>query len=77
MSSHKRTLVLEGSPISALHLVNYLMSIVRMDIRRKERGLAKFAPREGQDPAEAETARKHLEEALAFRRQAYEELRKL
>jgi len=46
----------------------YLRSLVRMDIRKKERGLAAFAPRPGQAAAEADALRAKFELNLAFRR---------
>ena len=43
-------------------------SLVRMDIRKKERNLDKFAPKPGQDVVEAEMVRADFREKLSFRR---------
>ena len=47
---------------------DYLRSLVRMDIRKKERTLAKFTPKPGQDAVEAETVLAEFREHLSFRR---------
>jgi hypothetical protein len=54
----------------------YLTSLVRMDIRKKERGLEKFAARPGQTAREAADTKEQLECNLAFRRSVLERLRK-
>jgi hypothetical protein len=53
----------------------YIGSLIRMDIRKDERGLAKFAPRPGQSPEDAAAARKKLEDALTRHRAAYAALK--
>jgi hypothetical protein len=53
---------------------DYLRSLVRMDIRKKERGLASFVPRLGQSHAEAAEVRAKLERSLEFRRGVLEML---
>jgi hypothetical protein len=53
---------------------NYLRSLVRQDIRKKERNLAKFTPMPGQSAEEAAEVREKFERDLAFRREVYESL---
>lgn len=53
---------------------DYLSSLVRMDIRRKEKSLARWAPRPGQARSEAEAARDHIAERLKFKRAVLEVL---
>lgn len=56
---------------------NYIRGLVRMDIRKRERGLAKFAPKPGQLPEVAALIREQMESRLAFRRGLYERIHKL
>jgi len=53
---------------------DYLRSLVRMDIRKKERGLAKFAARPEQSREDAAAVRAALELNLEFRRGVLEML---
>lgn len=55
--------------------LDYLAGLVRMDIRKRERALAKFAPKDGQDPAETEAVREKLAGQLAWKREVLEALR--
>jgi hypothetical protein len=48
--------------------LGYLASLVRMDIRKRERAVAKFAPRPGQDPAEAAEFLAKMENHLEWKR---------
>lgn len=52
----------------------YLASLVRMDIRKDERGVAKFAPRPGQSDAEVAEALAKIVAALKRHRSTYEKL---
>jgi hypothetical protein len=54
--------------------VDYLRSLVRMDIRKRERALAAFKPREGQPLEEAEQIRAKQAEVLAFKREVHDAL---
>lgn len=62
-------------PSEHREFVKYLMSLVRMDIRKKERSLEKFAPRPDQAPDEAAEVKKKFEGDIAFREQAYDWLK--
>jgi hypothetical protein len=46
---------------------DYLRSLVRMDIRKRTRALARFAAKPGQDPAEAEAVREKMAGDLAWK----------
>lgn len=46
----------------------YLQSLVRMDIRKQERGLAKFARKDWQTEEEAESFRQEILRKIGFRR---------
>jgi hypothetical protein len=56
------------------HQLNYLRGLVRMDIRKRERALARFAPKPGQWLAEAEEARAKQERHVVFARATLHEL---
>lgn len=45
--------------------VAYLLSLVRMNVRKRERNLANFAPKAGQDPAGAQAVREKFTADLA------------
>jgi hypothetical protein len=48
--------------------LDYLASLVRMDIRKRERALTRFAPKPGQSGVEAAEVRLKFEQHLAFLR---------
>jgi hypothetical protein len=48
--------------------LGYLASLVRMDIRKRERAVAKFTPRPGQDPSEARQFLAKMEDHLEWKR---------
>jgi hypothetical protein len=50
------------------HQLGYLSSLVRMDIRKRERAVTRFRPRPGQDPAEAAEFLAKLENNLEWKR---------
>lgn len=54
--------------------IDYLRGLVRMDIRKKEKSLAKVVQKPGQTEADAETFRALLRVNLAFRRELLAEL---
>jgi hypothetical protein len=45
----------------------YLRSLVRMDVRRKQKSVDRFAAKPGQGASEAAAALDHLKEGVAFR----------
>lgn len=53
---------------------HYLRGLVRMDIRRQLRKIARFAPMPGQSAAEAALVLEHFTERLGHMRAAYRAL---
>lgn len=53
----------------------YLESLVRMDIRKRQRGLGKFAAKPGQGAAEAQAVREKMARDLAWKQLVLEALR--
>ncbi len=49
--------------------IDYLRGLVRMDIRKKERGLERFAPKPDQPVEEADEVRQMFEANIEFRHQ--------
>ena len=54
--------------------VKYLLSLIRADIRKRRRNLGRFAPRRGQDAAEAAAVLAGFQASLVFRERAYRTL---
>jgi hypothetical protein len=54
--------------------VAYLRGLVRVSIRKQRQSVAGFAPKPGQDPAEAAAVLAKFRAQLAFREAAYEAL---
>jgi hypothetical protein len=54
--------------------MDWLASLARMDIRKRQRGLAKFAPKPGQDPVGAQAVREKLAGDLAWKQEALDAL---
>lgn len=50
--------------------MDWLASLARMDIRKRQRALARFTPKPGQDPAEAQAVREKLAADLAWKQEA-------
>jgi len=48
--------------------IDYLRSLVRMDIRRKQKSIDKFAPREWQTEQDAAIALQKITDSLEYRR---------
>lgn len=57
--------------------VDYLRSLVRMDIRKKERGIEKSAPFPGQDPADFRRFISGQRDSLAFAVTTHEHLKQI
>lgn len=54
--------------------MDYLLGLVRMDIRKSRRSLAAFTPRPGQDPGEAVAVLAKFRDTLIFRERLYRDL---
>ena len=54
---------------------NYLRSLVRMDIRKKEKQIARFSAKPGQTEADVAAVRRNMTQTLEFRRHILAELR--
>ena len=57
--------------------VHYLRGLVRVEIRRHQRGIDRFVIRPGQDPVEAAAVLDKFEQGQTFRREVLEALRVL
>jgi hypothetical protein len=67
---------IQAGELSA-NAIGYLLSLVRMDIRKRQKALDQFATRTGQPPVEAAVIRQKMRGKQQFRRQVHRQLREL